>query len=78
MRERLSAGSGERSIQPRSARWAAYRLVTDMSTASSSERLLMRMSPCCSSRARTAADPAEQSAYMIRATSRFTAPTALS
>lgn len=44
MRERRSAGSGLRSIQPRAATCATWRLVTDMSTARSSASLPMRMS----------------------------------
>ena len=47
-------------------RWATCRLVTDMSTASSSASLLMRMSPCRPSRVSTAAEPPGQSAGMIR------------
>lgn len=77
MRERLSAGSGERSIQPRSARWATWRLVTDMSTTSSSASLLMRMSPWRPSSVSTAVEPLGQSDGRIRPSSLFTAPKAL-
>ncbi len=77
MRERLSAGSGDRSIQPRSTTCVTWRLVTDMSTESSSASLLMRMSPYRSSRVSTAAEPAGQSDGMIRPNSLRTAPKAL-